>query len=73
MKRIKKGTAQRTAPHTHTYLNRIENTCLILFMAFLILFFDGYYFGIEAVEYIGLGIGIAVSIIVCILNTQEDD
>ena len=74
MERIKKGTAsKRTAPkHTHTYLNRIKNTCLILFGVYLILFYAGCFLKVETLQYIGIGIGISITAIICGLYLKED-
>ena len=69
----RKGTGIKPAPnHTHSYLNRIENACLILFTAFLGLFIGGYAIKSEPMTYLGLGLGIAVLVIQTIINTKED-
>lgn len=71
--RKRKGTGNKPAPiHTHTYLNRIENACLLLFTAFLALFIGGYILHNEPMTYLGLGLGIAGIIIQTIINTEEE-
>lgn len=72
-RKIRKGTGRAcTNSHTHTYLNRIENACLLLFTAFLALFIGGYIIHNEPMTYLGLGLGIAGIIIQTIINTEEE-
>lgn len=73
MKDKRKGTGNKPAPiRTHTYLNRIENACLLLFTAFLALFIGGYYFHNEPMTYLGLGLGIAGALIQTTINIEEE-
>lgn len=69
----RKGTGHRPAPSTHTYLNKVENICLCLFMAFVILFLGGYYIHNEPMTYLGLGIGIAGFTIQTHINLNKED
>lgn len=72
MQSNKKGTGKKPAPHTHTNLNTIENICLMLFGAFLILFIGGYYIHNEPMTYLGLGLGLAGFVIQIKLNLEEE-
>lgn len=74
MKNKRKGTAsERTAPNnTHSYLNKVENNCLMLFIAFLSVFIGGYYFHNEPMTYLGLGLGIAGALIQTTINIEEE-
>lgn len=70
----RKGTGKRPAPnHTHTNLTIIENTCLMFFITFLILFIGGYYIHNDAMTYLGLGIGIAGFTIQTHINLNKED
>ena len=70
--RKRKG-AGKPAPHTHRYLNRIQNTCLFLFAAFVILFIGGIYIHNDPVTYLGLGVGAAGFVLQVIMNAGDED
>ena len=72
MKENKKGTGIKPAPKTQSYLNKIENTCLLFGVIFLILFLGGYYTGNQPMEYLGLGIGVSSMIIQTKINMREE-
>lgn len=70
----RKGTDYKSAPnHKHSYLIKVENTCLCLFIAFVILFIGGYYIHNEPMTYLGLGIGIAGFTIQTHINLNKED
>ncbi len=62
----KKGTGTKPAPNTHHYNNKLQNTCLILFLIFLIMFCIGKTLDVLELTFFSLGIGAAVSIITAI-------
>lgn len=70
----KKAQRQSSAPkkNTNTNNNEIENICLALFGAFLILFIGGYYIHNIPMTYLGLGLGLAGGIIQTHINLSED-
>lgn len=82
MKKNKKGTdAVTSMPHTTDKSMAVQqidsNTdsyiCLLLFIAFLILFLYGYCIDNEPLTFFGLGLGVAVSIITMTKNIREDE
>ena len=71
----KKAQRQSSAPkkNTKSYYNEIENICLALFGAFLLLFIGGYYIHNQPMSFLGLGLGFAGMIIQVHLNLSEDN
>ena len=71
----KKAQRQSSAPkkNTNTNNNEIENICLALFGAFLVLFIGGYYIHNQPMSFLGLGIGFSGMVIQVHLNLSEDN
>ena len=72
-KRKKAQTESAPKKNTNTNYNGIENICLVLFVAFLILFIGGYYIHNNPMTFLGLGIGFAGMVIQLHLNFSEDN
>lgn len=70
----KKAQRQSSAPkkNTKSNYNEIENICLALFGAFLLLFIGGYYIHNQPMAFLGLGIGFSGMVIQVHLNLSED-
>lgn len=69
----RKGTGSPAPNHTHIYLNKVENICLCLFMAFVILFIGGNYIQNDPMTYLGLGLGVAGFFIQTHINLNKED
>ena len=71
----RKKAQAKPAPkkNTNTNYTQIENRCLALFGAFLILFIGGYYIHNIPMTYLGLGLGLAGGIIQTHINLSEDN
>ena len=68
------GTAQRTAPNQpHLYLNKVSNTCLILFAISIILMILGKYMNLSTMIALGMGIGFSGAIIQTKINLIGDE
>lgn len=70
----RKKAQDKPAPkkNTNTYYNEIENICLALFGAFLLLFIGGYYIHNQPMSFLGLGLGFAGMIIQVHLNLSKE-
>ena len=70
----RKKAQAKPAPkkNTNTNYTQIENICLALFGAFLILFIGGYYIHNIPMTYLGLGLGLAGGIIQTHINLSGD-
>jgi ascorbate-specific PTS system EIIC-type component UlaA len=75
MSEIKKGIEPKKENNTQTqrYYNKIDNACLILFVAFVILVVLGRYLGNRDVLMLGLGIGMGTTIISAISTNMKED
>ena len=75
MTKKRKKAQIESAPkkNTNTNYNGIENICLALFGAFLILFIGGNYIHNEPMSYLGLGLGFAGMMVQVHLNLSEDN
>ena len=74
----KKGTDPMRSQHpntTHTYLTRVEQICLGLTIAFLVMFLWGHKIDNDKIKFTGLGMGLSVLMIQTDinLNSEEDD
>ena len=69
----KKGTGTRPAPQTQTNNTKLQNTCLFLFILFLIIFCTGKALDVPELTFFSLGIGAAVSIIIAIDLTKKGE
>ena len=73
MKSQKKKAPAQDRHHTHTYLNTVSNLSLLLFVVFIVLFIAGSYQKNDYLTFLGLGIGISVSIYTLFNNMEDDD
>lgn len=68
------GTALRTAPnHHHLYLNKVSNTCLILFAVSIIFMLLGKYMNLNTLIALGMGIGSSGAVIQTKINLIGDE
>ena len=72
-KRKKAQTKSAPKKNTNNNYNGVENICLALFGAFLILFIGGTYIHNEPMAFLGLGLGLAGMTIQVHLNLSEDN
>ena len=75
MKDLKMKDADHKEPtpkQAHTYLNRVFNTCLMIFFISIFLIFAGQLKVNDRMMFIGIGMGSAASLVLLTLNLEEE-
>jgi 1,4-dihydroxy-2-naphthoate octaprenyltransferase len=75
MEDLKKGTDHKgPAPkQAHPYLSRIKNTCLTVFFLSIVLIFVGQIRDNDRMLFVGLGMGVATTLVMLAENLEEED